>query len=154
MDWTQIAADFVWDGSLRDIYVLGTTEADWDNILARLRRFEPPPVFTVDNVVQAMPMQMAAVFSLRDKQQPMLTVMAGQAVLNCHFFGADNIEFDCDPRDITGPPQAEMLAGFMRLLGQATRKSVILCHENAQHLVIARCLPPEGEVVWVGTKGQ
>jgi hypothetical protein len=155
MEWTQIAADFEeWDGSLRDIYVLGTTEAEWDSMLARLRRFEPLPTFTVDGVPQEWPEQVAAVFGIRDKHQPMLTVMVGAATLNCHFFRGNDIEFDLDPREIAGPPQAEALASFMQLLGEATRKPVILCHENAQHAVIARYSPSDGEVFWVGTKGQ
>jgi hypothetical protein len=149
MEWNQVASDFdQWDGSLRDIYVLGATEADWDSMLARLREFDPAPSFTVDKVIQKMPSQVADVFNMRATSQPMLTVMAGSAALHCHFFLGDDIEFDCDTRDITGLPQAEALANFMKLLGEITQKTVILCHENAQHLVIATYSPAEVEVIW------
>jgi len=30
LDWALVADEFRCDGSLRDIYVLGTTQADWD----------------------------------------------------------------------------------------------------------------------------
>ncbi len=155
MEWTKIAKDFdEWDGSLRDIYVLETTAADWDSMLARLCSFEPLPTFTVNGVAQEWPKQVARVFGIRDKNNPMLTVMVGAATLNCHFFCVNEIEFDLDPREITGPPQAEALASFMRLLSEATQKTVILCHENAQHAVIAQYSPTDGEATWVGTKEQ
>jgi hypothetical protein len=85
----------------------------------------------MDGVVQELPTQVAAVFTVREKHSPMLTVTVGQAALNCHFFEGNDIEFDCDSRDIKGPPQAEELAKFIKLLGKATHKPVILCHENA-----------------------
>jgi hypothetical protein len=154
MDWSQISADFEWDGSLRDIYVLGATEADWNNVLALLRGLEPPSFFTVDSVVQEMPRQVAAVFDLRKNHSPMLTVMVGAVWLNCHFFQGDDIEFDLDSRDISGSSQAEALASFMQLLGGATHKPVILCHENAQHAVIARYSPSDAGVVWERAREQ
>lgn len=30
MKWERVSGDFEWDGSLRDIYVPGTTLPDWD----------------------------------------------------------------------------------------------------------------------------
>jgi len=85
---------------------------------------------------------------MRDKHSPLLTVMAGEAALNCHFFIAAEIEFDCDPQEITDAHQAEMIAAFMRLLGQVTVKPVILCHENMQLYVIARYSSADGDVTW------
>jgi hypothetical protein len=152
MEWSQIADDFETDGSLRDIYVLGTTLADWDAVLARLRRLVPPPIFTIDDVVQEMPAQTALIFSIRDKHSPLLAIMLGMAQLNCNFFQEDEIEFDLDPQEITSASQAETVAGFMESLGEATQKPVILCYENTQHAVIARCSPETGKVVWIGTR--
>jgi hypothetical protein len=148
LDWAQVAEEFQCDGGLRDIYVLGTTEADWDQVLSRLAQYDPTPIFSVAGEMQSLPHRFAPVFKLRDTYQALLTVMVGDAVLNCHFFHEGEIEFDCDPREITGPRQAGMLAAFMRLLGETTGKPVILCHENTQQAVIARYSPLEGEVVW------
>jgi hypothetical protein len=68
------------------------------------------------------------------------------------FLLANNIEFDLDLRAITTFSPAKSLANFMRRLGEATQRQVILRPANAQHLIIGRYLPPNGEVIWTGTR--
>jgi hypothetical protein len=119
-------------------------------VVARLRQLLPPPIFTIDGVAQEMPMQTAAIFSLREKHSPLLAIMLGTAQLNCNFFQNDEIEFDFYPQEITNVAQAETLASFMQLLGETTDKPVILCYENTQDAVIARYSPPDRAVIWGG----
>jgi TPR repeat protein len=148
MEWKEIADAFKWDGSWRDIYVLWTTEADWDSALAQLHQCDPPPIYDVDGVEQAMPAHVADVFSIIVESSPTLDVTVGGTTLRCHFFQRHEIDFHFDPRDITGLPQAHALADFMQLLGETTGRSVILCHENAKDAVIARYSPSIDRVVW------
>jgi hypothetical protein len=148
MDWQQIAPDFEWDGSLREIYVLETSIAEWQKVWEALRKLEPLPVFSIDSTAQPMPEQVAPLFAIRSQRSPLLSVHVGRNLLNCHFFQCDEIEFDFDPRDVTGPSEAELLAGFMRIVGEVTGKIVILTAENSKEAVIARCLPATGEVIW------
>ncbi len=147
IDWRAIAPDFAWDGSWRDIYVLETSEADWQAVWEILRRWSPAPIFSAGGTVEPMPDRVAGLFEQRERA-PFLRVVAEGITLNCHFFGPGEIEFDCDPREVTGPMQAETLAGFMRVLGEATKKKVILTPENLQTSAIARYSPDIGEVVW------
>ena len=34
LEWEAVRSEFEWDGSLRDLYVFETSEADWDRFLA------------------------------------------------------------------------------------------------------------------------
>ncbi len=148
MDWRMIASDFTWNGSWRDIYVLETSEADWQAVWDVLRAWEPPAVFIVDGVVEPMPACVEAVLAFRDQQSALLSFYVGPVRLNCHFFSQDEIEFDLDPREVTGPVKAGTLADFLKLLGETTGKSVVLTEENAKEILIARYAAESGHVVW------
>jgi hypothetical protein len=72
-----------------------------------------------------------------------LSVNVSGALLNCHFFGCEVIEFDLDPREVTGPAQLEGLSGFMALLTRATGKPAVMTMENIREAVILRFLPED-----------
>jgi hypothetical protein len=95
-----------------------------------------------------MPESVAEAFSVRGTASPLLTIVVDVAHLHGHFFSPDEIEFDLDPREVTGLGQAKALADFMRLLGEITAKTVILTAENSQEHVLARYSPGDGEVAW------
>jgi hypothetical protein len=75
--------------------------------------------------------------------------LIGKTVLNCHFFGVDEIEFDLDPREIGDSDQFERLVGFMRLLGELTGKVVLLTPENFKERPILRYSPDTRQIVWI-----
>ena len=149
MEWRQIAPDFTYDGTLRDIYVLATTLSDWQLVLDMPRRFESPPTYSLDGVITALPDRAEDVFASRASVTPLLSFSVGQIVLNCHFFGKDEIEFDLDPSDVSDADRFETLVGFLRRLGELTDKTVLLTPENHQQSPILRYLPDTREVTWI-----
>lgn len=153
MEWRQIAPDFVFDGSWRDIYVLDTTLSDWQVVLDRLRRLEQTPVYRVDGTAKAIPDRVEDAFETRGSAGVLLSFSIGKAVLNCHFFGVGEIEFDLDPRDISDSDQFERLGWFMRLLGELTGKVVLLTPENFKERPILRYSPDNRQIVWVPREG-
>ncbi|WP_155905012.1 hypothetical protein [Methylopila sp. M107] len=148
MDWNRVKAEFAFDGALRDIYVLGTSHAHWKAAWAALRELDPPPVLTSLGCSGPMPenLDWAAAFG---ETRPMLAVTVGRVALNCHFFDESEIEFDLDPRDVASRDDAEGIAQFMSILGEATGRPVILTCENVKHAVIARYDPAAARVVWL-----
>jgi hypothetical protein len=153
MEWRQIAPDFAFDGSWRDIYVLDTTLSDWQVVLDMLRQLDPAPIFRVDGVAKAIPDRAEGAFESRASAGALLSVSIGKAVLNCHFFGVDEIEFDLDPREIGDSDQFERLVAFMRLLGELTGKVVLLTPENFKESPILRYSPDTRQIVWVPREG-
>lgn len=146
MDWEKIAPDFARDGSWRDIYVLNTSEADWQAIWDILFKWNPPAIFKAAGKIESMPLRVE--MALDSELASSLSFYVGPIQLACHFFGASEIEFDFDPRQVSGMAEAEQLGRFMRLIGNATGKQVILTQENDQEAVIARYRPAVGDVDW------
>jgi hypothetical protein len=141
MDWTQLAPEFEWDGMLRDIYVVGTNVDDWQRVLDALDRIEPRPSLLVNGQPARLPTHAASLFEIRSTASPLLTADVGGVHINCHFFGDNEIEFDLDPREVTGPAQIDAVSGFMKLLAQTTGKMAILTYENAKEEIILSVTP-------------
>ena len=105
-----------------------------------LSQSELPLSFKTQGAISPLPADLSEVFDSRDG---LLSVNLDGMVLNCHFFGADEIEFDLDPCEVASADKARALIGFMEILGTATRKPVILTHENAREAIILQWREPE-----------
>ncbi|MDO9076013.1 MAG: hypothetical protein Q7U72_01030 [Brevundimonas sp.] len=147
MDWERVRHDFEWDGALRDIYVLETSEDDWQRVLDALRQWTPVPVFKRNETIT--PFHGQAADALSDPNGGLLSINVAGMVFNCHFFGADEIEFDLDPREVTEPEQAEAIGRFMGMLGNATGKPVILTYESGRTEIICRWSPATRTAEWI-----
>jgi hypothetical protein len=148
MDWQSIASAFEADGSLRDIYVLETSMAEWQKVCQALRKLQPPPLFSIDGTEQPLPQDIADIFAGRSEHSPLLSVNVGELLINSHFFQDDEIEFDIDPKEVVSLRQVEDIAAFMQMLGDAADRTVILTTENTKEAVIARYSPKVGKVIW------
>jgi hypothetical protein len=149
MDWDRAASDFEPDGSLRDIYVFGTDLSDWQRVLDALRTWRPGPNLRIDGEPAAIPDKAEEIFARARKLGASLSVEVADALVNCHFFREDEIEFDLDPRDVAGPEQLEALGRFMRILGEATGKPVVMTMENRREAVILRYARRGQQAEWV-----
>ncbi len=150
MKWENYAADFDWDGSWRDIYVLETSIDDWQTMFDFLhssqyefqyQRYEPEPLPSITEV-----------FSKKYEHKGDLYVVVGDVTLNCHFFVPEQIEFDLDPCEVKGEEQAEALLDFMRQLGRALNKEVILTPESFEENPIFKFSPVTQEVTYFPVK--
>jgi hypothetical protein len=147
MDWSQIAADFTPDGSLRDIYILGTSVDDWAlvwNFLTASDRL----AFDVDGIARTPPADVREAFALHASHSVTACYRLGEQRLNCHFFVVEEVEFDLDPRDVHGLVEAEQLGQLLLDLGRMTSKEVRLTAENEPEAVIARYSPASDRVIW------
>lgn len=147
MDWSQIAPDFTPDGSLRDIYILGTSIDDWAliwNVLFVSNRL----MFEVEGIARTPPADVREAFAFRASHSVTACYRLGKQRLNCHFFVEDEVEFDLDPRDVDELVDAERLGQFLIDLGRATSKEVRLTAENEPGAVIARYSPRSDTVIW------
>ncbi len=151
MDWSRIKAEFEWDGSLRDIYILGTSQVDWDRVVEILRQRDPEPLLSLGDNVGPIPQPFPSFETIFEHGALLRTVVEGM-VINCHFFGADEVEFDLDPREVVGPGQVTALEAFMADLGTATGRDVILTHENARTDVICRWRAETGTAIWAACR--
>ena len=144
MEWEKVSAELARDGSLRDLYVFETSESDWDILLASLSSWPYEASFLVDGEPVAIPDTAAVAFEIRNRAAPTLRIDVSGISVCAHFFTPDEVEFDIDPREVSDPGSLAALSEFVRRLGQALGRPVVLTHENRPEDVIARYLPRPG----------
>jgi hypothetical protein len=118
------------DGSLRDVYVLGTSETDWASLLEVARNHHA--TYSYGGAKLPLP-QPGALFSNRDRSH-LLQIDLGGVLINCHFFVPEEIELDIDPRQVVDESCHEMVLAFLEELAQKIRKPLALTLENAPQL--------------------
>lgn len=122
------AMDGLWgiDGSLRDVYVLGTDERDWESFLELVRGL--PHEYSFDGQAAGLP-SVKALFARRDVVH-LLRIPIGSAQAHCHFFVIDELELDLDPREITEPTTHDLVLAFLAGLAERLAKPLLLSPEN------------------------
>src|SRR5262245_50232653 len=144
--WETVRDEFAFDGSWRDIYVFGTTIADWQHTLDAIRSAGYRLTYFHAGQPTEMPSMAEDAFPLPDECDRRLSVWFGDVLANCHFFTDEEIEFDIDPREVKGQKGLNALFGFMRCLAQATDKDVVLTAENMREIVIFRVSPGKAAI--------
>ncbi len=128
------------DGSLRDLYVLGTGAAEWNALLAWLCAEYPESTrYMIGDHVQSFP---STIEEIHHKvASPFLHVDLSGLALHCHFYTDSDIEFDLDPRELS---EARFMAlqEFMQKLGRRLNREVRLTPENL----------PEHRILWYDPK--
>lgn len=129
------------DGSLRDVYVLGTTRADWHRWIAFVNarypvrwhadgRHEDVPGDAIEADFFAQYWEAGA-----DRLATTVRVLVGPVQVNCHFFVETEIENDVDPREVRTPADHAGILAYLVDLSTALGKEVILTEENAEQEV-------------------
>jgi len=106
IDWNQYREEFAWDGSRRDIYGLNTDFALWQRFLDFIRFSGYPYRFSLGGDPASLPEDVKGIFEAWKDRGPLLCIDVGGVTLSCHFFTQQEIEFDLDPREVTGEQKA------------------------------------------------
>ena len=130
IDLTTLADFLAPDGSLRDIYVLGTGLEDWDRVLTSLTSRYTTVEYWGDGRTRSSLPKAETIFAFRQQTSPLLRVTLNGVILQCHFFTPDEIEFDFVPKEIDTPERLQALLEFVETLGQSTGKTVVVTLEN------------------------
>jgi hypothetical protein len=136
MKWEEVRSAFDWDGSWRDLYVLGTTRDDWQRLLDFLRSSGYALRFRHGGDELPLPDNLSGYFSGESEWTTLLSVEVGGVTLNAHFFTPEEVEFDIDPREVQTSERAEVVFDFMRRVGRALGKPIRLTPENMSELVL------------------
>lgn len=145
MKWEDYAVEFRGDGSLRDIYVLESSLADWQILLDFLHSSDYKLRY-LWGAPENLPKNAVEVFGRESEDKGLLCVESGELSLNCHFFYNDEIEFDLLPNEVTDEERAEAIFDFMRQLGRTLNKDVILTPENERSMPIFKFSPATQEL--------
>ena len=150
MDWFCVKDDFEPDGGLRDIYVFATDSDDWQRVLDAVQEWDPNTRVLIDDELIEKPWSAKKLLNERSEHSILWIVNLGEGVrAHSHFFSSDEIEFDIDPREFTGPSQLQGLEDFMALLGEVTASPVVLTPENLRDCPILTYSPQAKRMEWV-----
>jgi hypothetical protein len=144
--WETVRDEFVFDGSWQDIYVFGTSIADWQRMLDAIRSAGYRLTYFRTDQPTEMPTNAGDAFPLPGECDRRLSVWFADVIANCHFFTVEEIEFDIDPRELRGQQELNALFGFMRYLAQATDKEAVLTAENLREIFIFRVSPGKAAI--------
>ena len=146
IEWEDVAREFEFTGSWRDIYVFGTTMSDWQAALDALRRSSMQLSYFRGGQATALPARVQDAFPDQGQADRLLRAQVAGVTLNCHFFSDTEIEFDMDPREVHGQEQLDALTTFMQLVADACGKPAVLTEENLREALILRTTPDSGMV--------
>lgn len=120
------------DGSLRDIYVLDVDLGDWQMFYEwiylssweiKLYKDGLETVNEIKNVDK--------LFKDKEFHSILFSIdIEGAALINCHFFSKDEMEFDVNPKEIKGLHEANAVLEFMSKLSSILGKEIFLTEEN------------------------
>jgi len=128
--WARCAKEFSWDGSWRDIYIHGTSIADWNALVQALPGWGYRVEFLADNHPQDLPAVTKRIFDEWAEAPPLLRIHVGPVLVQCHFFTEAEMEFDLDPREVRGSREFHRVLAFMQKLAVLLDKQVTLTPEN------------------------
>ena len=151
MEWEEYKTGFYQDGSLRDIYVLNTELADWQEFIEFLKASHYSVRFSLNREQIDLPSNIGLIFQNRPMIDPLLTIDVEGIVVHCYFFQVDEIEMDLDPRHVTNELKAQTIFIFMREVAKALDKPIRMTPENMGDSIIFMYEPRIGTLrYWDG----
>lgn len=130
--WVDVAPLFeVDDGSLLDAYVFDVGPTDWQLVVDTVRGQSWSLDYTVDGFPSRLPQDVRAIFAAQPRQSTTLHIRpVADVLVNTHFFSDDEIEFDFSPHELQGQERLDVLCSFLRTIGRALAKPIVVTPEN------------------------
>ncbi|MDR3324308.1 MAG: hypothetical protein LBS89_08925 [Zoogloeaceae bacterium] len=138
MDWVTLKDEIYYeDGSLRDVVVIDTTPSDWQKLIDFFNESCPLEWWQSHekDAPSAHRIDFGAILACWDKSeaaQSLATLRVGKVTLNVHFFVADEIELDIDPREFKSMTDHERLLEFLLGISSCLDKPVLLLPEGSR----------------------
>lgn len=132
------------DGSWRDIYVLNTSRADWDNWAHYINTAYKLTWYAEGYEAGELHSSISAEFLAEhwnlgaERLTTMASIWVGDIKINCHFFVETEIENDIDPKEVKSLDDHYRLMEYMKSISRLLNQEVILTEENVEDAVWIR----------------
>jgi hypothetical protein len=132
------------DGSWRDVWVMRTTDTDWDKFLSWIHTaFGATSVFTIDGESGEFPRTLSEILTIREHASPHFEFRVSDLPIQCRFsFAPDSLDLDFNPAHLD-PRRLSALVHWIRSLGKLLSKDVLVAEESRPHspiLVFLECV--------------
>jgi len=150
--WETIKAEFAWEGSWRDICVPDVDLDGWQAAVRALEASGRAGTLSFGENAPPTSVDVLRLFASQDRATALWSIEVEGVVLACHFFAQTEIEFDLDPREVTGQPKLDALLEFMKTLSSATGRFALMTPENMHSVPFLR-VSPTGSVEYINSGG-
>lgn len=133
VNWGDVSGWFDPDcnGVLPDVCVSATSIADWQVLLDLVRAAGWAVEWSVDGAAADVPDRAEAMFDGADDSSRLLQVRPVPEVLVNFFpYAPEEIGFDVDLRELQGQERLDILCAFLRTVGRALGKQVVMTAEG------------------------
>ncbi|MFE1318602.1 hypothetical protein [Kitasatospora phosalacinea] len=118
-------------GHLPDVFVAGTTAADWQAVLDLVEQRGWAHEYREGDAVLPLPRAEAVLSRPDDAECPNLRVWPAPEVCAVfRFLSDEQIDFDVDLRELQGQERLDVLSGFLAAIGRRLGRSVPLFPEG------------------------
>ncbi|GAA4425449.1 hypothetical protein GCM10023148_28280 [Actinokineospora soli] len=134
--WDEVSRFFEPDdGMLLDAYVFGTTVADWQAFIDLVRSAGWWFDYQEDGRPKPLPDRVEDVLERCGDVAALLRIRPSSEVwAHVHFFEVEEIEVDFAPQELQGQERLDVVCGFLRAVGRALGKPMVLTPENGREL--------------------
>ncbi|MDQ0950122.1 hypothetical protein QFZ24_004045 [Streptomyces phaeochromogenes] len=126
------------DGSLRDVCVLDARVEDWDRVVRDLVESDWQVEFTTTHprgaeLLRAGAPELFAALEQSGEDSATLAVCINDIWFTSYFFESAEIEFTFDPSDVVDESGVLVVDNFMKRIGDACGKRVVMTMESTDH---------------------
>lgn len=142
MTWTELKKRIYFeDGSLRDVYVLGTNVKDltkWTELVNEKYNVEFYDA-RIDTTTDRISFKAIEETWMEDNRELVTaTIKIGPININCHFYDHSEIENDIDPREFKSQAEHDNLIKYLKDVSCLLDKEVIVTDENTKNSILIR----------------
>ncbi|MFF7164883.1 hypothetical protein ACFZBP_26565 [Streptomyces sp. NPDC008086] len=127
---------FVVDGALRDVWVLSVEVEDWDRVISALTESAWEVAFSTthplgDALLRSGAAALFAALEEGGQDSAAFSVRIDGIWFTSYFFDSSEIEFTFDPADVVGAAEVSVVETFMRRVGDACGRRVVMSMESS-----------------------
>jgi len=143
MNFAEAKEHLYQDGSLRDVYVLKTSDRQLGAFLDYVRPMISENDFRLGGEPSLLPRTFFDVMMMGQEATTTLGIPVGSGVVNCYFFDSRELELDFRPNDYQSEESWDALSLFLQGLADVMQGEVLVTAENTQDCVHIRYEPKQ-----------
>jgi hypothetical protein len=140
MEWDYLKENlYHWDGSWRDIYIKDTSKDDWEKWISFVNEYYRIEWYNPITDILETKIDFKVIKDIFEGNSEYVTtanVFIEDIQINAHFFTANEIENDIDPREFNSKDDHFKLMNYLKAISKLLRKQVILTPENSNEIIL------------------
>ncbi len=139
--FADVKNDLKPDGALRDFYIQGISQTDWDRFIEIVPTITKRFLFQWGEQETTLPAMFSDIAAMQERNPTTLFMWVSGSIVACHFFVDSEIELDFKPNDFQDEGKWTELIAFFQAIVDAIGRRGIITQENWEEYVIDELIP-------------